>query len=301
MADRVDHLYFFMLGLTAFFTLLIFVLIVYFALKYRRRSENDPLPATTAHNIPLEITWTVIPSIIVFCVFVWGARIYVDQFNPPDDAMEIFVVGKQWMWKIQHPQGKREINELHVPVGRAIRLTLSSEDVIHDFFIPDFRMKHDVLPRRYTSEWFQANQIGSFHIFCSQYCGTDHARMIGTVTVMDPAKYQQWLTGATPDESPVESGRKLFAQFACNTCHGQRAPTLAGLYGTPVKLADGRVVVADENYLRDSILNAPQTLVAVYPTIMPSYRGQLSEDQLNHLIAYIKSLKTIPNSTSVKP
>jgi len=299
MADRVDHLYFFMLGLTIVFTLLIFLLIVYFALKYRRRSEA--LPPPTANNNTLEITWTIIPSIIVLGIFCWGAKLYIDQFTPPADAMEIYVVGKQWMWKIQHPQGRREIDELHVPTGKPIKLLLSSEDVIHDFFIPDFRMKHDVLPGRYTAEWFQANRIGTYHIYCSQYCGTNHAQMIGTVTVMEPTKYQQWLADVSADEPPAKSGARLFAQYGCNTCHGQRAPTMAGLFGSKAQLSNGSTVIVDENYLRASILDAPTTLVAGYPPIMPSYRGQLTEDQLNQLVAYIKSLQTIPNTTDVKP
>ncbi len=299
LAPAVDNLLFLLLGVSGFFTLLILVLIVYFALRYRRTSEAPP-PATPA-NYSLEIAWTVIPLFIALGMFVWGAIVYLRQFNPPSNAMDVYVVGKQWMWKIQHPEGAREINELHVPLGRPIRLILSSQDVIHDFFIPAFRTKHDVLPGRYVSMWFTPTRLGSYHFFCSQYCGTEHSAMIGRVVVMEPDQYQAWLAGTVSGLSAAQAGERLFSQFACNTCHGQVAPTLAGLYGSRVKLSDGRSVLADDQYLRESILDSTAKIVAGYQPIMPSFRNQITEEQLMQLVEYIKSLKNPQAEKARKP
>jgi cytochrome c oxidase subunit 2 len=226
-------------------------------------------------------------------MFAWGAKVYVNLERPPADAMVINVVGKQWMWKLQHPEGVREINTLHIPVGRPIKLVMTSQDVIHSFFVPAFRTKQDVLPGRYTTSWFEAKQKGRFHIFCAEYCGTDHSKMIGEVVAMEPAEYQAWLAGTVSDVPPAVAGEKLFYSYNCQTCHGQRAPTLAGLYNRRVRLADGSTVLADDNYIRESILNPAAKIVAGYPgSLMPTYQGQLTEDQLLELIAYIKSLNT---------
>jgi cytochrome c oxidase subunit II len=290
MADQVDRLFFFLVAVAGSFTLIILVLIVYFALKYRRRSDTE-IPPKTVPNYKLEITWTVVPLVLAMIMFGWGAHLYVKMFNPPPDAMEIYVIGKQWMWKIQHPEGRREIDSLHVPVGRPIKLVMSSEDVIHDFFVPAFRIKHDVLPGRYTSIWFTPTKVGEYHFFCSQYCGTGHSGMVGTVVVMEPADYQAWLSDSTPGETPARSGEKLYEKFGCNLCHGQQAPTLAGLYGSKVELEGGGTVVADDAYIRESILDSTAKIVKGYPPIMPSYRGQVSEVQLLELVEYIKSLK----------
>lgn len=299
LAPMVDNLFFFMIGVSGFFTLLILVLIAYFALRYRRTSDAPPPPTPT--NYRLEIAWTLIPLALSMVMFVWGAIVYLRQFNPPSNAMDIYVIGKQWMWKIQHPEGAREINELHVPVGRPIRLVMSSQDVIHDFFIPAFRIKHDVLPGRYVNLWFQPTRVGSYHFFCSQYCGTEHSKMVGHVIVMEPQQYQAWLAGALADLSPAQAGAELFARYGCNTCHGQVAPTLAGLYGSKVKLSDGRTVTADDQYLRESILDSTAKIVAGYPPIMPSFRNQLTEEQLMQLVEYIKSLKTPQQENPKKP
>ena len=222
MAPRVDHLFFFLVGVTAFFSLLIFGLIVWFSVKYRRRSPNE-IPAKTATSYSLEIIWTVVPLLITVVMFVWGARVFVAAQQPPPDAMEIFVIGKQWMWQIQHPEGRKEINALHVPVGVPIKLTLTSQDVIHDFSIPDFRMKQDVRPGSYSTEWFVATKIGEYHLFCDQYCGAKHAEMVGTVFVCEPAQYERWLAGAGSGVPPRVAGERLFVQYGCVNCHGQYA------------------------------------------------------------------------------
>lgn len=300
LAGRVDALYTFLVVVSGFMTLLIAGLIAYFSLKYRRRSE-EAVPPATRTNYSLELAWTILPVGVFIVIYAWGADLYVAQYNPPKDAMEIYVIGKQWMWKIQHPEGAREINELHVPQGRPVKLVLSSQDVIHSFFIPAFRTKHDVLPGRYTALWFQASQVGEYHLFCAEYCGADHAGMVGRVIVMRPADYEAWLAGTVPDEPPVRSGERLFESLGCRTCHGQQGPTLAGLYGSKVRLATGETIVADDNYIRESILDSTARMVAGFPPIMPSYRGQISEDQLMHLLAYIKSLRDVKPKEVRKP
>jgi cytochrome c oxidase subunit 2 len=288
-APRTDGLFFFLIALTVVFSGLIFILVVYFAVRFRRRSPVPPPPLPT--HLGLEVVWTVIPLLISILIFVWGARVYLYVYHPPAGAMEIHVLGKQWMWKIQHQNGKREINELHLPLGRAVRLTLASQDVIHSFFLPEFRIKQDVLPGRYSVEWLQATRLGEYHLFCAEYCGTNHSRMVGRVVVMEPERYQAWLAGVPIEETPAQAGQKLFSTLGCALCHGVQAPTLAGLYQSQVKLQDGTTVGADEDYLRESILNAPARIVAGYAPIMPSFRGQISEEQLMDLIAYIKSLR----------
>jgi cytochrome c oxidase subunit 2 len=289
IAGEVDLLFFFLVTITAFFTALIFVLVVSFALGFRRRSPDDR-PKPVATDFRLEIAWTGIPLLITVGLFLWGAKLYVEMTRVPADAMEISVIGKQWMWKVEHPEGRREINELHVPVGRKVVLHMTSEDVIHDFFCPEMRVKHDVLPGRYTTEWFEPIRPGKYHLFCSMYCGAEHAEMVGSVYVMEPAAYQAWLTGTTGDEPPAVAGARIFAQYSCNSCHGVRAPTLANLYGSKVPLSDGTVVVADDDYLRESIVAPRAKIVLGYPAIMPTFKGQLSEEQIIDLIAYIKSL-----------
>ena len=291
LAGSVDEVYFFLLGITAFFSTLIFLCILYFAIKYRRRSEDEQPPEIHG-SMKLEIVWTAIPLAIVVGLFVAGVRIYYAGSRPPANAMPVYVVGKQWMWKVQHPEGKSEIDELHVPLGVPVRLLMTSEDVIHDFSIPAFRIKRDVLPGRYTTEWFQATKTGEFHLFCAQYCGTNHSAMVGRVVVMEPADFEKWL-GETPrSPSMAETGARLFARLNCGACHAGdgKAPRLAGAFGKAVPLADGRSVVADEAYLRESIL-APRTqMVAGYPPTMPAYQGQLTESQVLELIAYLKTL-----------
>jgi len=293
MASRVDYLYFYLLTVSIFFSILITLTIIYFAIRYRRRSEAE-LPRGIEGSMKLEIAWTAIPLVIALSFFFWGARLFFAMNRPPDDALQVYVVGKQWMWKIQHADGQREINELHVPVGRAVQLTLTSEDVIHDFFVPAFRMKKDVLPGRYTTAWFTATRPGRYHLFCSQYCGTKHSAMIGWVDVLEPADFQAWLGGGASSESLASAGAKLFQQHACNTCHRPdslaRGPNLEGLFGSPVRLSDGRTVTADETYIRESILTPAAKIVEGYQPIMPTFQGLIDEEGILQLTAYIKSL-----------
>jgi cytochrome c oxidase subunit 2 len=233
-----------------------------------------------------------VPFLITMVIFFWGVKVFFQVYRQPSpDAMDVHVVGKQWMWKVRHPEGLREINTLHVPVGRPVKLTMTSQDVIHSFYIPAFRVKQDVVPGRYTYEWFVPTKVGEYHLFCAEYCGAQHSGMIGSVIVMEPAEYQAFLSGTVANVPMVLSGEKLFSEKQCNTCHGQRAPTLAGVFGRKVTLQDGSTLTADESYLRESILQPNAKMVAGYPPIMPTYQGQLTEEQITELIAYMKSLK----------
>jgi cytochrome c oxidase subunit 2 len=285
----VDALFAFETLVSAIFVVLIAGLVIYFSLRYRRRSDNDVPPYTEPSRM-VEATYIIIPFGLMMIMFFWGGYVYVEAKRAPEHAMQINVVGKQWMWKIQHPEGAREINELHVPMGVPVRLVMTSQDVIHDFGIPAFRIKQDVLPGSYSTEWFEADRTGEYHIFCDQYCGALHSQMIGRVVVMEPAAYQAWLKGAIPDEPPAVTGAKLYQSYGCMLCHGARAPTLAGLYMTNVKLNDGRSVLADDAYLYESIVAPAAKIVAGYEPIMPTFQGQLSEEQIYDLIEYIKSL-----------
>jgi len=293
VASQVDSLYFFLLGVTAFFTVAIFLAIVFLAIYYRRSANRHSAQSHSGKTWLLEVTWIVIPLGLTMVMFVWGAKLYLEMQTPPDDAIELQVVGKQWMWKIQHPQGRSEINELHIPVGRPVRLRMISEDVIHSFFIPAFRVKMDVLPERYTTLWFEATEPGEYYLFCAEYCGTDHAKMSGRVYAMPPADYAAWLAGTTT-EPPQAAGAKLFTRFRCHTCHHEgpdaRCPSLQGVFGTIVALADGRTAQVDEAYLRESIVDPLAKTAAGYQPVMPTYAGQLNEQQLFQLIEYIKSL-----------
>ena len=293
VARKVDALYFYLTGVTIFFTVLIFSCVFYFAIRYRRRSE-DELPKPIHGSLKLEIFWSVVPLALVMVMFFWGAALYLHMRRAPADATQLFVVGKQWMWKIQHPEGQREINELHVPVGRAVKLTMTSEDVIHSFYVPAFRVKMDVLPGRYTELWFTPTKTGEYHLFCAEYCGTKHSGMIGKVIVMEPADYEAWLSGAPAGESIEQAGARLFTQFNCQTCHEQgptsRGPSLHEILGRTVRMKSGETVTVDEAYLRESILQPNAKIVAGYEAVMPTYQGQLSEEQVVQLIAYIKSL-----------
>ncbi len=267
LASEVDALYLTFLGISIFFGLLVAGLVIFFAIRYRRRAE-DEIGRPEKAGIWLEITWSVIPLAILLGMFAWGAKVYIGAFRPPSDAVEYFVTAKQWMWKFQHPQGNREINELHVPVGQAIRLTMTSEDVIHSFFVPAFRVKADVLPGRYTTLWFEATKIGTYHLFCAEYCGAEHSKMGGSITVMEPADYEMWLAGRDTGPSVVASGQELFRVKACSTCHrpdsATLAPILHGLFGEEVELEDGSTQIVDENYLRESIMNPIAKLVRGY-------------------------------------
>jgi cytochrome c oxidase subunit 2 len=299
IASRTDGLLFFLLSLTTFFVLLIAGLILYFMIRYRRRSANE-VPPGIHGSLLLESVWTVIPFLISLVIFFWGASIFAALTRPPDDALQVNVVGKQWMWKVQHMNGRREINELHMPVGRPVRITMTSEDVIHSFYVPAFRTKQDAVPGRYTSLWFEATKPGRYHLFCAEYCGTLHSGMIGQVVVMEPAAFQAWLSGSASGEGPALSaaaaGEQVFIRTGCPSCHaagpGARGPALAGLLGSTVKLRGGRTVTADEGYVRESIFNPTAKVVDGYEPIMPTYQGLLSEEDVMQLIAYLKSLQT---------
>jgi cytochrome c oxidase subunit 2 len=293
IAESVDHLYYFLTGITVFFSVLIFSIIFYFMIKYRRRPGKETTPETHT-SMFLELSWTIIPSLICVVIFVWSSALYVRNARPPAKAREMFVIGKQWMWQIQHPEGPREIDALHVPVGEPIKLTMTSQDVIHGFYIPAFRVKKDVLPGRYTSLWFKADKTGTYHLFCSQYCGTNHSEMIGWIYVMSHNDYEAWLAAGEQSESLAQQGARLFKQLGCDSCHTGTAsttgPSLAGIYGKPEKMADGRTRVVDDSFLREAILTPSTIHVAGYPQIMPTFTGQVNEEQVMQLIAYVKSL-----------
>ena len=294
MATQVDSLFFFLVGVSVFFATLIFVVLIVFAVKYRRRSENEQAQEIQS-DLRLEILWTVVPLGLTLVMFVWGAKLYFMINDPPANSLEINIVAKQWMWKVQHPEGQLEIDELHVPVGRPVKLTMTSQDVIHDFFVPAFRVKKDVLPGRYTTVWFEATKAGEYHLFCSQYCGTQHSGMIGRIVVMPVTEYQAWLSGGATGISLATAGERLFQRLGCNTCHLEngtgRGPSLVGLFGKTVKLTGGNSVTADETYIRDSIVNPHSEIVAGYQPIMPVFKGLISEDGILQILAYLKTLK----------
>ncbi len=294
MAGKVDALYFFLVAVSAFFVVLISTLIIVFGIRYRRRQHSE-VGAKVVPSLVLEIAWTVIPFGIGLVMFAWAANLDFQQARPPAETLDVYVVAKQWMWKFQHLNGQREINELHVPVGRAVRITATTEDVIHSFFVPAFRIKADVIPGRYTTLWFNATKKGTYHLFCAEYCGTRHSGMIGSIVVMDPTEYQAWLSGGGGEGSLASQGEKLFQDLACITCHKSdgtgRGPVLQGVYGSKVHLSDGSTVTADDAYIRESILSPTAKIVAGFQPIMPTFQGLVSEDQLLALIEYVKSLK----------
>jgi cytochrome c oxidase subunit II len=299
-AGSVDALYIFLVALSAFMSVAIFTMILIFAARFRRRKgvAAEQIEGST----PLELTWSVIPLGIFMVIFAWGAVIYFKERTPPQGATEVYVVAKQWMWKLQHEEGQREINELHVPVGRDVKMIMTSQDVIHSFYVPAFRIKQDVLPGRYTTAWFRATKPGTYHLFCAEYCGTQHSGMIGQVVVMEPAQYEAWLGGGGAAGSLASNGQTIFQQLGCSTCHRSdtqgRGPNLAGVFGKPVQLEDGRKVTADENYLRECILNPRAKLVSGFKPIMPVFQGLVSEEQVNALVAYIKSLSQSPSGSA---
>ena len=300
----VDALYFYISGVTVFFTLLISFVIIFFVIKYRRRNPFE-IPRPIEGSTKLETLWSVIPLLISMTIFFWGAKVYFAQYRPPKNAVEVYVVGKQWMWKFQHATGQREINELHIPVGRKIRLIMATEDVIHDVFVPAFRIKADVVPGRYTTEWFEATKPGRYHFFCAEYCGMNHSGMGGYVVVMEPTEFENWLSGNANQMSPAAAGQQMFKSLGCASCHGAnaeggRGPALLGVYGNNVTLNNGPAVRADEGYVRESILNPQAKIVNGFGPIMPSFQGQLSEEQLLQLVAYVKSLST-PKTETAKP
>jgi cytochrome c oxidase subunit 2 len=305
-APRVDAVFLGELAVVLFFTISIAVLIVFFAIRYRKDSKVDRTnPPASSHM--LEALWIGIPLLMSLGMFIASTVVFFELYAPPGDATTIYAVGRQWMWKIQHPEGKREINELHVPVGQAVKMQMTSEDVIHSFYLPAFRIKQDVLPGRYTSIWFRPTKPGKYHLFCAEYCGTEHSRMGGWVYVMEPSDYQAWLTGGMESgKTMAKQGQELFVQRHCAGCHGVaatvKAPRLEGVYGRPVPIQNGKdvhFVVADDRYIRDSILLPKSQVVAGYEPVMPSFAGQLGEDDLLKIIEYIKSIGS--KSTTEEP
>jgi cytochrome c oxidase subunit 2 len=295
-APRLDALMLFEVGVLVFFSLLIGVLIIAFGIRFRRGNAVDRSHAPT-HSQSMEVVWIVIPMILSVLMYAWATQLFFDLYEAPPDAAQVDVVGKQWMWYLQHPQGRSETNELHVPLGRPIKLNMTSQDVIHSFFIPAFRIKQDVLPGRYTSLWFEPTQVGVYDLFCTEYCGTNHSNMIGKVYVMEPAAYEAWLSEKGVGPSQAEEGERLFVQHHCAGCHrGSQtvhAPPLEGVYGKPVPIQQGedvRFVTADDRYIRDSILLPKEEVVAGYEPIMPSFKDRISEPDLLKIIAYIKSI-----------
>jgi cytochrome c oxidase subunit 2 len=315
VAGNVDALFIFLILVSGMMTLLVFSCVVYFAARYRHR--KGVLAEQIEGSIPLELTWSIIPMFVFLVIFGWGAVVFFQERTPPRDATEVYVVAKQWMWKLEHAEGQREINELHVPVGRDVKLIMTSQDVIHSFYIPAFRIKQDVLPGRYTTLWFRATKSGTYHLFCAEYCGTQHSGMVGSIVVQEPAQYEAWMNGG-PSGPLSDTGQQIFAQLGCATCHRAdaqgRGPNLQGVFGSPVRLEDGRTVTADENYIRESILDPGAKIVNGYKPVMPTFQGLVSEEQLNALVAYVKSLSaakaadaagktasTMQNSNSAAP
>jgi cytochrome c oxidase subunit II len=296
-APNVDALMLFIVAVCLFFAVAVTAAVIYFFFKYHRKVENE-IGVPIHGDMRLETAWIVVPLVLAMFMFAWGAIVYVDYRHTPSEPLDIYVVGKQWMWKVQQPNGLKEINELHVPVGRNVRLVMASEDVIHDFSIPAFRVKMDVVPGHYNTMWFRPTKAGRYRLYCSQYCGTNHALMGGWVTAMEPSDYAAWLSGSAGNENPLVTGEKLFTEKACVTCHFSdgkgRAPSLNGVYGGRVLLADGNTITADDSYIRESILNPTAKLVAGYQPLMPTFQGQLTEEQILALTTYIKSLQAQP-------
>ncbi|MBL9094173.1 MAG: cytochrome c oxidase subunit II [Planctomycetaceae bacterium] len=304
IAPRIDALFWFITGITVVLSLAIAVMVVFLAIRYRRKNDVDRTPYLP--NKKLEMAWLIGPLPILLVIFFWSAQLFFEIRRAPHDSMQVAVVGRQWMWKFQQPTGRREIDVLHVPVNRPVQLTMISQDVIHSFYVPAFRIKQDVLPGTYTTAWFEADKVGTYHLFCAEYCGTSHSRMVGKIVVMSQADYENWLAGGKAQEMPAVAGGRLFEQYRCGSCHmatetqPARAPSLAGLFGKPVRLADGRTATADQEYLRESILRPNDKIVAGYQPLMPTFQGQIDEEGVLQLIAYIKSLDPA-SSTGAHP
>jgi len=291
-AADVDKLYFLILAITSFFALAVVIFVAIFAVKYKDET-GQRIGAAIHGSIPLELGWSIIPFIISMGIFAYATVVFFEIVRPPAETLQIYSTGKRWMWRFQHIDGRAEINELHIPKGRPVKITFTSEDVLHDIYIPAFRVKADAIPGRYSEIWFEATQTGDFHLFCAEYCGTKHSGMIGRVVVMEPKDYQAWLSGN--DGQPLSArGQQLFQQLACVTCHLNdgtgRGPSLAGVYGSKVVLANGAGLVADDGYIRESILTPQMKLVNGYQPVMPTFQGLVNEEGVMSLIEYIKSL-----------
>jgi cytochrome c oxidase subunit 2 len=294
IAPQMDALLFFMVLVSLIGLTIVVLLVVSFSILYSK--ERHPVAEQIEGSTLLEATWTIIPLGLFLVMFVWGALIYFRVYTPPANAMNIYVVGKQWMWKAEHPGGQHEINSLHVPAGRAVQLTLISQDVFHSFSIPAFRVKREAIPGRYTTVWFEATTPGTYHLFCTQYCGTNHSQMIGDVVVLSPEDYRKWLAESTSGASLAQNGERLFASLSCAACHNARpdarGPNLANVYGAKLALSTGQAVIVDEAYLRQAILSPSEHITQGYAPIMPTYQGQISEEGLISLIEYIKNLNS---------
>ncbi|RIK82552.1 MAG: cytochrome c oxidase subunit II [Planctomycetota bacterium] len=297
-ARPVDQLYLSLVAFSAAMSIFVAALVIYLAIKYRRNNDVDRTQRPT--HASTEITWMLLSLPVLVFIFIWGAKVCFFLLRSPDGAMPITVVPKQWMWKFQHANGRREIDTLHIPVGQPVRLTMVSQDVIHSFFVPAFRIKRDVLPGRYTDVWFEATEPGQYRLYCAEYCGTNHSRMVGKIVAMTPGDFAAWLSGASGDDEPPQvAGEKLFEQLQCASCHRAggdapaRGPSLEQIYQRPQPLASGETVVADDAYLRESILRPAAKVVAGYQPIMPTYEGQISEEGVIQLLAYIKSLGSV--------
>jgi cytochrome c oxidase subunit II len=294
IAPQVDALLVFMTLVSLVGLVLVGLLITGFSILYRR--DKNPVATQIEGSTLLEATWTIIPLGLFLVMFVWGSILYFRIYTPPPNAMNIYVVGKQWMWKAEHPGGQHEINSLHVPIHQPIQITLISQDVFHSFSIPAFRVKREAIPGRYTTVWFEATQVGTYHLFCTQYCGTQHSGMIGDVTVLTADDYKKWLAQSTSGVSLAQNGERLFASLSCNACHnGQpdsRGPSLAEVYGSKLMLTSGQPVLVDDAYLRQAILNPSSHITQGYAPIMPTYQGQISEEGLISLVEYIKNLSS---------
>jgi cytochrome c oxidase subunit 2 len=294
LAARVDNLYYFITAVAAFFAIVVTVFVIYFAAKYRTR---DPMAigARIHGSIPMELAWSIIPFLVSIVIFIWSATVYFDLHRPPDQTLEIYATGKRWMWKFQHLNGQNEINELHVPLGRPVKITFTSEDVLHSMFFPAFRIKADAIPGRYSSLWFTATKLGRFHLFCAEYCGTKHSGMVGSVHVMEQSAYQEWLSGTAGGGTLSSRGEQLFGDLACNTCHvtdgSGRGPSLANKFGSSERITGGARIAVDEAYLRESILLPQAKIVDGYQPLMPTFQGLISEENVMALVEYVKSLR----------
>jgi cytochrome c oxidase subunit 2 len=292
IAHEVDLVYAYTLGISIFFSVLVAGLVIGFCIRFRRGSAA--IRGSSAAGNKVEYAWIAALAALFLSMFTWAAVVYAHIREVPQDAYTVHVVAKQWMWKFQYSNGRRTIDELIAPIGRPVGLQMTSQDVIHSLYIPAFRIKQDVLPFRYTTLWFEATRTGRFHLFCAEFCGTDHSRMIGWVTVLSQHAFERWLAQPTTEQTPALSGEQLFSQFGCASCHIQGrgiAPTLSGLYGTRVLLSDGTTVVADESYIRTALLEPHEQIVAGFNPIMPSFHDSLTEQQVSALIEYIKRMK----------
>jgi cytochrome c oxidase subunit II len=301
-SSEFNWLFWVMVALCGTVATAIAAVVVYSAVRYHRKRENELPPHLPTDDVRLETAWTVIPFVLFLGMFTWGTKMYFDIERPPDDALQVYVIAKQWMWETQQLDGAREINELHVPVGRDIKLLMASQDVIHSFYVPAFHIKQDVLPGRYTSIWFRADKPGKYHLFCAEYCGTNHSHMIGWIYALPPHQYQHWLQEGGAEGSLASDGEKLFHQFGCANCHHfdghGRCPNLRGLFGTTVRLAGGDTAVVDASYIRRKLFDVKSFTVEGYEkNIMPDFSHQLTEEDAIQLIAYIKSLGASPGST----